>query len=94
MKTASGAWAKPDELLRTAEELETLASAVTTRGGHPQSHRELHYAKRLAALNAQLTAATAALERNPDSPRANQLVDNGLRRQRETLLTYIRERSL
>lgn len=83
-----------DELHRATDEIETLAGAVISRDQRPGSRREWHYARRLINVNAQLSAAQAALERNPSSPRAIQLVDNGLRHQRDTLMTLIRERSL
>jgi len=83
-----------DELHRATTEIETLAGAVITRNQQPNSRREWHYARRLINVNAQLSAAQAALERNPSSPRAIRLVDTGLRHQRDTLMTLIRERSL
>ncbi len=83
-----------DELFRATAEIEKLAGAVITRDQQPSSRREWHYARRLVNVNAQLSAAQAALERNPSSPRAIHLVDAGLRHQRDTLMTLIRERSL
>jgi hypothetical protein len=85
---------KPDELYRATAEIETLADAVASRGVNASNRRERHYARRLMNVNAQLSAAHAALERNPASPRAIRLVDDGLRHQREALITLIRERSL
>ncbi len=83
-----------DELHRATSDIEKLAGAVIARDQRPSSRREWHYARRLVNVNAQLSAAQAALERNPSSPRAIHLVDTGLRHQRDTLMTLIRERSL
>lgn len=90
----SGVRIATDELHRATAEIETLAGAVIAREQRPSSRREWHYARRLINVNAQLSAAQATLERNPSSPRAIQLVDAGLRRQRDALVTLIRERSL
>lgn len=90
----SGTRLAADELQRTTIEIETLARAIISRGQRPANRREWHYARRLVNVNAQLSAAHAALERNPSNRRAIQLVDTGLLHQRETLMTLIRERSL
>lgn len=90
----SGVRIAAEELHRATAEIETLAGAVISRDQRPSSRREWHYARRLVNVNAQLSAAQAALERNPSSPRAIHLVDTGLRHQRDTLMTLIRERSL
>lgn len=83
-----------DEWRKATNEIETLAGAVITRERRPASRREWHYARRLVNVSAQLSAAQAALERNPSNPRAIKVVDTGLRRQRDALMTIIRERSL
>ncbi|MCP4641971.1 MAG: hypothetical protein GY851_16130 [bacterium] len=86
--------ASQDALLKAASEVRTFAAAVGAREFKPSSVEEWCYARTVLAVNADLTAVRAALQLNPDSERANQLMSANLHRQAQALKTLYVERSL
>jgi hypothetical protein len=84
----------PDDVHKAIEEIQTLAAAVGSRTGAPQSLREWQQARAVLALNADLSAARAALERNPGCERATRVISTNIQRQAQALKSLYVERSL
>ncbi|MDZ4860300.1 MAG: hypothetical protein SGI88_15085 [Candidatus Hydrogenedentes bacterium] len=83
-----------DELRRATEQIETLTAAVGARPDAPRSYRVWQQAREVLALDAELTAARAALQQNPASERASKVMNSNLKRQADALKTLYMERSL
>ena len=84
----------PEELRKATEEIRALAAAVGVRPGAPDSVREWRQTRTVLALNADLSAARAALDRNPGCERASLLITTNLRRQALALKSLYVERCL
>jgi hypothetical protein len=84
-----------EEIRKATAEIYTLAAAVGSRPQAPRNLREWQQTRAVLALNADLAAARAALERNPGSERASRIIDANIQRQARALKTlYYVERSL
>lgn len=83
-----------EELRRAAEQIETLTAAVGSRSDAPRSYRVWQQAREVLALDAELSAARAALEQNPASERASRIVSTNIKRQADALKNLYVERSL
>ena len=94
MSMARTAPAGDDAMSRIAEEVRTLASAVNTPSKTPPSIWEREHRRTVVALERDIAAALAALERNPGCTRAANLVTANLQRQADALRTLYIERSL
>ena len=86
--------ASPEALRKAAIEIRTLAAALNVREGAPQTLWERAQRQALVSLEADITAAMAALERNPGCVRAATVVNQNLQRQAQTLKTLYTEQSL
>jgi hypothetical protein len=76
-------------------EIHTLAAAVGSRPSVPRNLREWQQTRAVLALDADLAAARAALQRNPGCERASRVVNSNIQRQAQALKTlYYVERSL
>jgi hypothetical protein len=84
----------PEAVQRTAAEIETLASAIGPPSKKSSSQWEMEHRRAVHALNADIEAARAALDRNPGCQRASLLVDKNLQRQAQTLRALYAERGL
>ena len=91
---ASAETAPRNELLAILSEVEVLANAVRASFVRPQNAAERIRQRTVNAMDAEISAALAALERNPGCVRATQLVQNNLERQAETLRELYAGRSL
>lgn len=91
---AAEPWAASDDFRAIASEVEVLANAVRNSFARPQSAAERIRQRAVTALDAEIDAALAALQRNPGCTRATQLVQANLERQAETLRALYAERSL
>lgn len=76
-----------EELQRKASEIESLASAVNAQSAAPVSPWERQHRQMVMALQADRTAAFAALQRNPGCDRASRLVTANLEREAQVLRT-------
>ena len=86
--------ASAEELRRATAHIETFTAAVGSRTGARPSYRVWQQAREVLALDAELTAARAALRLNPASSRANQIINSNLKRQATALKSLYLERSL
>ncbi|MCC6821442.1 MAG: hypothetical protein IT579_11980 [Verrucomicrobia subdivision 3 bacterium] len=84
----------PEELRKATEEIRALAAAVGVRPGAPDTVREWRQTRAVLALNADLSAARAALDRNPGCERASRVITTNLRRQAQALKSLYVERCL
>ena len=84
----------PEALRQAVEEVKTLAAAVSVPSTRPPSQWELEHRRAVTALNADIEAARAALERNPGCKRASHVVAISLQRQAQTLRALYASRSL
>lgn len=84
----------PEEVQRANADIERLAAAVNTPDASPRSLEEWQYRRRVVALDADLTAARAALESNPGCERARRVVNTNLKQQAEALRALYVTRSL
>jgi anti-sigma factor RsiW len=85
----------PEEIRKATVEIHTLAAAVGSRPSVPRNLREWQQTRAVLALDADLAAARAALQRNPGCERANRVVNSNIQRQAQALKTlYYVERSL
>lgn len=82
----------PDAVSRTRE-IQTLAQAVSAPSPN-STVRERTLRRTVGVLQTDVSEALAALERNPGSVRASQVVNAGLRHQAQTLKQLYVERSL
>lgn len=94
-QTATSAKTGPslDTITQTTADLQTLAAAVA---GHPNTPRTPWENERIRAvcrLNTDISAALAALERNPGCTRATHVVTANVQRQAEALRALYFERS-
>lgn len=83
-----------EEMRRATAHIETFAAAVGARTDAHASYRAWQQAREVLALDAELTAARAALRLNPASERANRIVNTNLQRQATALKSLYLERSL
>ena len=85
----------PEEIRKATTEIQTLAAAVGSRPQAPRNLREWQQTRAVLALDADLAAARAALQRNPGCERASRLINSNIQRQAQALKTlYYVERSL
>lgn len=85
----------PEEIRKATTEIHTLAAAVGSRPSAPRNLREWQQTRAVLALDADLAAARAALQRNPGCERANRIINSNIQRQAQALKTlYYVERSL
>lgn len=84
----------PEAIRKATTEIQTLASAVNAPSKKAPNPWELERRRAVHALNDDLEAAKAALERNPGCQRASRLVDTNLQRQAQTLRDLYVDRSL
>jgi len=82
------------EILTQAREIEHFAQAVLNRAEGAESVREYTLRRTANEMQADLVQAANALERNPGSARANQIMNASLRSQALTLKQLYVERSL
>lgn len=85
---------KANTLQKTAQDVRMLAAAVRTPTAAAASPREMAQRREVQAMDADIAAALAALQRNPGCARATQIVQANLERQKQTLRTLYTERSL
>jgi predicted outer membrane protein len=84
----------PEAILKAKAEIQALAEAVSAPSRKPPSVWELERRRAVHALNDDIEAAQAALERNPGCQRASRMVDANLQRQAQALRALYLERSL
>ncbi len=85
----------PEEIRKATSEIHTLAAAVGSRTRAPRNLREWQQTRAVLALDEDLAAARAALQRNPGCELANRIVNSNIQRQAQALKTlYYVERSL
>jgi len=85
----------PEEIRRATAEIQTLAAAVGSHPKSPRNLREWQQTRAVLALDADLSAARAALQRNPGCERASRVISANIQRQAQALKTlYYVERSL
>lgn len=83
-----------ESLEKTVGDVRRLAAAVQSDADAPRDARELAQRRALTAMDADITAALSALERNPGCRRASGVVHANVTRQAEALRTLYVERSL
>ena len=83
-----------DNLNKTAEEVKTLTAAVQAPLDAVPTPHEAAQRRAVKAMDTDIRAALAALERNPGCTRASLVVRANLEKQAETLRTLYTERSL
>ncbi len=83
-----------DSIREAVAEVATLEAAVSAPSDQPLSLWERERRRAVRALDADIAAALAALERNPGCRRATDLVSTNVQRQAETLRDLYIERSL
>jgi len=83
-----------EDLQRTTAQIKTFTAAVGSRTKALPSYRLWHQAREVLALDAELSAARAALQLNPASERANRIINSNLKRQATALKSLYMERSL
>lgn len=81
-------------LNRAAGEVEVLSAAVRARADEVNSPERAQRLRAVNAVDTDLAAALAALERNPGSARATHIVYTSLQRQATSLREYYIDRSL
>lgn len=85
----------PETIRHAAAEVKALAPAVRTASTtKPQSPREMEHLRAVNAMDADIAAAQAALQRNPGCARASHIVNANIQRQAETLRHLYVERTL
>ena len=84
----------PEAIRKATSDIQTLVSAVSLPSKTPPSPWEVKQRREVHALNTDIEAARAALERNPGCDRATHMVDTNLQRQVQTLRTLYVERNL
>ena len=82
------------ELQEQTDSVQALSSAVSLQQEAPTSPYELGHRRSLNALNDDISAALAALERNPGCIRANQVMLTSVERQLEGLRNLYLDRKL
>jgi hypothetical protein len=93
-QTGDSTLLSPDAILKAAADIQSLLVAISHPGHKPQSLIEQEHLRAVHALTDDLETAKAALQRNPGSARANDVVDTYVKRQAQTLRTLYIERSL
>jgi hypothetical protein len=95
LQQVSDALPSPDMLRKVAAEVKTLGTAVRTASANkPKSLMEREHLRAVNAMDADIVAAQAALQRNPGCTRASHIVNANLQRQAETLRHLYIERPL
>ncbi len=84
----------PEAIRKATAEIQSLASAVSVPSKKAPNAWEIERRRAVNALNDELEAAKAALERNPGCQRASRLMDSNLQRQAQTLRDLYVDRSL
>ncbi len=85
----------PEVIRKAAAEVKALAPAVRTAATtKPRSPREQEHLRAVNAMDADIAAAQAALQRNPGCIRASRIVNANIQRQAETLRHLYLERTL
>lgn len=84
----------PGVLRHHVDTVEALSTALSRREDTLSSPRDAGHRRTLEALDRDVRAALAALERNPGCPRANQVVHMSLERQLEGLRNLYLDRTL
>lgn len=84
----------PDAINRTAGEVEVLSAALRSGAGGPVSPERAQRLRAVNAVDSDLEAALAALERNPGCARATHIVYTSLQRQADSLREFYVDRSL
>ncbi|MFM1921507.1 MAG: hypothetical protein RLZZ303_3141 [Candidatus Hydrogenedentota bacterium] len=84
----------PDALNRTAGEVEVLSAALRSGASGPVSPERAQRLRAVNAVDSDLEAALAALERNPGCARATHIVYTSLQRQADSLREFYVDRSL
>ncbi len=74
-----------ESIEKTAAKVELLAEAVPYQSKKPATLTELEHRRSVRALNADIEAAKAALERNPGCARAGRIFDKSLQRKAQAL---------
>ncbi len=85
MSLASEPAVSAKTLLQRADAVKALSASVSIREKTPDSPREAEYRRALEVFNHDLNAALSALQRNPGSVRANQVMVMSLEQQLEGL---------
>jgi len=95
-ETASMAEAtlSPDAIRRTSAEVQALAAAVQAPVAKRFSPVEIERRRAVQALNTDIEAARAALQRNPGCLRASRMMDANLQRQAQALRALYLQSSL
>ena len=83
-----------ESLSKTVDEVQTLAAAVRAGHGKAPSPEEWVHRRVVSAMDADIAAAVAALERNPGNVRASHIVHANLERQAQALRSLYVERTL
>lgn len=95
LQQVSDALPSPDMIHRVTADIKTLGTAVRTAStNRPVSLLEREHLRAVNAMDADIVAAQAALQRNPGCARASHIVNENLQRQAETLRHLYIERSL
>lgn len=84
----------PDAINRTAGEVEVLSAALRSSASGPVSPERAQRLRAVNAVDSDLEAALAALERNPGCARATHIVYTSLQRQANSLREFYVDRSL
>ena len=79
---------------KAASQVRALASALDVASARPPSAMEQRHRRMALALNDDLSAALAALERNPGNQRASRLAGLSIQRLADTQKRLYEERSL
>ncbi len=90
----SNAMPAADVIQKAAAEVKALGAAMRTASSKPRSLKELEQRRAVSAMDADIAAAQAALQRNPGCVRATHIVNANIQRQAETLRNLYVERSL
>ncbi len=88
------AGATSQDIGKTATEVQALSSAVLLSAEPPRTPEEHKHLREVSAMDQDISAAVAALKRNPGCSRATHIVHANLRRQAETLRSLYTERKL
>ncbi len=84
----------PEELRKATSQLRVLASALDTQSNSVRNAMEQRHWRMATALNDDLSAALAALERNPGNQHASRLASLSIQRLADTQKRLYEERSL
>ncbi len=84
----------PEDLRKQANEIRTLAKAMRPKAGRQPTFQERRRLRAVSAIDADITAALTALQRNPGCTRATHIVHANLERQAEALRELYVERAL